>query len=140
VLPLLGADEGRVSDDLEGGRLERLVQLAEALFLASVEQAMELIGAGGLLRDLVHIVVKGFGIENRGGDRIILVVQGTEEVVLLQPKFPEGPGPTSVGWIVHPTAAGYCGYGDDVEGWFGGERERRPKSRRTGEGKGLLRS
>lgn len=109
VLPLLSADKGRVGDDFKGGRLERLVQLAQALFLAGVEEAVELVGGGGLLGDLVHIVVKGLGIEDRGGDRIILVVERAEEVVLLQPKLPEGPCPASVR-IVHSPAAGSCGF------------------------------
>jgi hypothetical protein len=110
VLPLLGTDERRVGDDLKGGRLECLVQLPQALFLAGVEEAVELIGGGGLLGDLVDIVVKGLGVEDRGGDRVILVVKGSEEVVLLQPKLPEGPGPTGVR-IVHSPAAGSCGFG-----------------------------
>lgn len=109
MLPLLGTDERRVGDDLESGRLERLVQLTQALFLAAVEKTVELVDGGGLLRDLVDIVVKGFGVEDRGGDRVILVVQRSEEVVLLQPKLPEGPGPTAVR-IVHSPAVGNCGF------------------------------
>ncbi len=62
VLPLLGPDELGVGNDLERGRLEGIVQLAHALLLAVVEQAAQLVGGAGLVRELVDIVVEGGGV------------------------------------------------------------------------------
>jgi hypothetical protein len=104
VLPLLGTNEGWIRDDLEGGRLERFVQLAEALFLPLMQEVVKLIGRASLLRDLIDIVVEGFRVENRRRDCVVLVVERAEEVVPLQAELPVGPAPTRVCGIIHSLA------------------------------------
>jgi len=101
VLPLLGADERGVGDNLERGRFERLVQLAEALFLTVLEKAVEIISGGGLVGNLVDIMVESLRVLDSRGNGIVLIVQLGEEVVPLQAKLPMRPAPTKVVGFVH---------------------------------------
>ena len=96
VLPLFGANEGRVGDDLESGRLERLVQLAEALVLAVLEEAVEIISGGGLVGELINIMMESLRVLDGRGNGIVLIMQLGEEVVPLQPKLPVRPAPTRI--------------------------------------------
>jgi hypothetical protein len=98
VLPLSGADERRVGDDLNGGRLEGLVQLAQPVLLTVGEAAVEVVRRGGIGRYLVDIVMKGLGVLDRGGKGVVAFVQRAREVVLLQAELPEGPGES---WVFH---------------------------------------
>lgn len=96
VLPLLGADQLRVGDDLDGERLQRLVELTEALLPAGRQEPVKLLSSVGIVRDLEDVVVKGFGVLNSGGKGVIAVVECRIEVVLLHAELPEGPRPVNV--------------------------------------------
>lgn len=101
VLPLLSADKGGIGDNLERGRFERLVQLAKALFLTVLEKAVEIISGGGLVGNLVDIMVESLRILDSRGNGIVLIVQLGEEVIPLQAKLPVRPAPTKVVGFVH---------------------------------------
>lgn len=104
MLPLVGADQVRVRNDLERSRLQGVVEFAKTSLLASTEHSVELIGRICLAGDLVDIVVERLRVENGRLDRIILIVQLGEEVIPPQAKLPMGPAPTSIGGIVHSLA------------------------------------
>lgn len=58
MLPLVGANEFGVGDDLYGCRFETFIQLLKSELLAFFEHVMKLIQVGGRLRDLTDIVVE----------------------------------------------------------------------------------
>jgi len=103
VLPLCGADERRVGDNFDRGRLERQVQLTQPVLLAVGEPPVEVFCRGGIGRYLVDIVVEGLGVLYRRGKGVVAVMQRREEVVPLQAELPEWPSPT---WIVHLVRCG----------------------------------
>lgn len=74
VLPLIGADELRVSNDLECCRFEGFIQLAKALFLAVLEPAVEVISRGSLVGDFVDVMMEGLWVLDGLGDGVILIV------------------------------------------------------------------
>jgi hypothetical protein len=98
ILPLLRADEFGVCDDLQRGRLETVVQLAEALFLAVGQQLVELIGGGRGVWDFVNVMMKSLGVLDGRRESVVFIVQIGEELVPLHAKLPSGPWPP---WVVH---------------------------------------
>ena len=127
VLPLLGSDKVRVADNLECCRLERIVQLAEPLLLAVLEEAVEVISGAGLVGDLVNIVVEGLRVLNGRRDGVVLIMQLGEEVVSPQAKLPMWPAPARIRQVVHLWCRGVGGVRCESSGWWCGcliERER----------------
>lgn len=102
ILPLLCTDKSRVGNDLEGGRLKRLVQLTKALLPPVSQKAVKFIGGARIVGDLVNVVVEGFRILDRRGKCVVAVVQRREQVVLGQAKLPVRPSPPR---IIHPLLA-----------------------------------
>jgi len=99
VLPPISSNKAGVGDDLEGSGLQRTVQLAQPLFPAVGQEPMELLGCTSFLRTLVYIVVESLGVLDGRRERVVLVVQFGEQVVLLQAELPERP--SQVGIQVH---------------------------------------
>ena len=75
VLPLFSSNQGRVGDDFEGCRFQRIIQLAETLLLAVAKETVELIGGAGLVGNLENVVVEGLWVLNRGRKRVVLIVE-----------------------------------------------------------------
>ena len=62
VLPLFGANQGRVGDDFERGRFKGIIQLAETLLLAVAKETVKLICGACLVGDLKNVVVEGLWV------------------------------------------------------------------------------
>lgn len=89
--PLRGADEGRIGNDLDGSRFERLVQFTKSLGLAAGHQSMKLVDSRGFVGQFVDIVMEGVGVLNSGGKCVVLIVEGSEEFIPPHPKLPGWP-------------------------------------------------
>lgn len=75
VLPLVGADESGVGDDLERSRFERLAELPKPLLLPGSEEGVELVGSRSGNGDLEDVMVEGLGVLYVGRERVVLIVQ-----------------------------------------------------------------
>jgi hypothetical protein len=97
VLPVFRVHQLGVGDDLHGQRLERLMELGQALALAIGHQAMELVRCIGITGDFVDVVVEGLGVLDVEGEGVILIVEFGKEVIPLHAELPGWPRPA---WIV----------------------------------------
>jgi len=91
VLPLVSPDEFGISDDLDGGRLERLVELAETQGLAIGQKAMKFCGRVCLGRDLVDVVVESLWVLDARRDGVVPVMELGEEILPFHAKLPSRP-------------------------------------------------
>ena len=105
VLPLLGADEGRVTDNLEARIFQHVVQLLDPQLLACLHHSLKLVEGAGLGGDLIDVMVKGLGILYGGRNGVKAVMESSIEVVPLQAELPEWPSPAR---IVHGVVVGVC--------------------------------
>jgi hypothetical protein len=81
----------------------------------------------GLVGDLGNILMKGFGVLNRGRKGVIPVMQLSEQVFPLRAEFPGWP---CMVWVIH-----VLGY-QNRKPWRGSGREIKSKSRQECGGKG----
>lgn len=99
MLPLVGANQFGVCNDLDRCRLKTFIQLIQSKLLALLEHAVELIQVGGRLRNLADIVMESVRVLDGQGDCVVLILEFGVEVLPLHPKFPCLPGTTAIGLI-----------------------------------------
>ena len=90
-LPLFGADETRVGDYFNSGRLEAVVELAQALLLAVGHAAVELVGRGGVAGELVDVRVEGLGVEDGRREGVVALVERAKQLLPPHAKLPRRP-------------------------------------------------